>query len=356
MSAPSRRERILAIWLLATAAAVFAMVAIGGVTRLTGSGLSMVEWRPFLGFLPPLTEAEWRRVFDLYREIPQYRYVNRGMSLEEFRAIFWWEYIHRVWGRVIGLIFALPLVWFALRGWLDRALGLKLLGLLLLGGLQGFIGWWMVTSGFAERLAVSQYRLAIHLGLAFVILALLLLLALALLRPGRTALPAPTHLRSLAWIVVGFVSLTLLTGAFVAGTQAGWLYNTFPLMEGALVPPGYGRLEPFWLNAFENPAAIQFHHRWVAIFTAALILAFWWQARLVPLAGFARAMVTLLPLAALAQAAIGIATLLLAVPLWLGVLHQIGAAALFALAVATARAMRAAVVPTGFAAAAPARA
>lgn len=349
MPAPSRHERIIAIWLLATAAAVFVMVGIGGVTRLTGSGLSMVEWRPVFGFLPPLTEAEWRRVFDLYREIPQYQYVNRGMTLEEFRAIFWWEYIHRVWGRVIGLMFALPLVWFAIRGWIGRALGWKLVGLLALGGLQGFIGWWMVTSGFSERVTVSQYRLAIHLGLAFLILALLLMLALSLLRPGRTATPAPPHLASLSWIVVGFVSLTVLTGAFVAGTHAGWLYNTFPLMDGSLVPPGYGRLQPFWLNAFENPAAIQFHHRWIAMFTVALTLALWWQARLVPLAGFARTMVTLLPLAALAQAAIGIATLLLAVPLLLGVLHQVGAATVFALSIATAWAMRHAVVPTGFA-------
>ena len=331
----TRREAAVASWLYTCCVAIFLMVVIGGITRLTESGLSIAEWKPLIGALPPLTQAEWDRVFDLYRQTSEYRLVNAGMSLAEFKTIFWWEYIHRLWGRLLGLVFFVPLVWFAWRGALDRRLGLKLLGIFALGGLQGAIGWWMVASGLVDRTDVSQYRLATHLGVAFLIYALILWVALDLTeRPRPAAAPA---LRRFGWLLLGCIAVTVVAGAFVAGTKAGLVYNSFPLMGGQILPPDYLALRPGWRNVFENPAAIQFNHRLLAIGTLLLAGVFAWRARGDRAAAGPAA---LLFAATAAQATLGIATLLLVVPLTLGVLHQAGALALLTVAVWTAHRLR----------------
>lgn len=342
ISAPLARPyrdaaRPIAVWLLATAGMVFAMTVIGAITRLTESGLSMVEWRPLIGALPPLTEAEWQRVFNLYRETPEYRIKNAGMSLAQFQEIFFWEWLHRLWGRLIGLAFALPLLWFWASGALGtvrhvRFLRMKLLGLLALGALQGGMGWFMVQSGLVDRPSVSQYRLALHLGLAFVIYGLLVWLALDLLdRRPRAA--APRFLRRLATGSVGLLAVTVVWGALVAGLDAGLAYNTWPLMAGRFLPPEGWAITPSWLNLFENTALVQFVHRWLGVGTALAVLLLWWAGRRAAPTGRARALLGLgLGMAGL-QVGLGIAALLAQVPVWLGAAHQAGAVLLFTLLV-----------------------
>ncbi len=319
--------RAVGLWLLACCAMILAMAVIGAITRLTESGLSIMEWAPLTGALPPLSDAEWRRLFDLYRQIPEYQQVNRGMSLAEFRTIFWWEYVHRLWGRLIGIVFAVPFVWFWLRGRLPRGLAPHLLAALALGALQGGLGWFMVASGFAERVDVSQYRLVLHLGLAVVIYAYLLVLALRLLQPQPATSPdpaAPALRRGLAWLA-GLIFLTLLSGGFVAGLNAGLIYNSFPLMDGRLVPEDYLALSPWPLNLFENVAAVQFNHRVLALLSLTAASGLWLAARRLDLAGGARLASDLVLLVACAQVGLGIATLLLVVPIPLAALHQAGA-------------------------------
>ncbi len=324
LSAPLERtdgNRAIAIWLLACAAMVFVMAVIGAITRLTGSGLSMVEWRPLIGALPPLNEAEWQRVFDLYRETPEYRLKNAGMGLDAFKRIFFWEWFHRLWGRSIGLVFAVPFAWFWLTGRIAGPLLPRLAVLLLLGALQGLLGWFMVKSGLVDRPSVSHYRLAAHLGLAVLIYALLVWQAWRLL---STASPAAVRsLRRHGHIAVALAAVTMLWGAFVAGLDAGLAYNTFPLMDGRLLPPEAWNLIPAWVNALDNTALVQFLHRWLAIVTALVVLALWLRARSAPpqlrrATGIAAAIVVL-------QVALGITTLVLAVPVSWGAAHQAGA-------------------------------
>lgn len=323
------RPRVAA-WLLATAGMVAAMVVIGGVTRLTESGLSMVEWRPLMGWVPPLSEAEWERVFALYRQSPEFRVHNAWMALADFKTIFFWEYLHRVWGRLIGLAFALPFLAFLATGRLERALAPRLAALFVLGAIQGGIGWWMVTSGLADEPRVSPYRLATHLSMAFLILGVLLWTALDLLNQPRPAVEPP--LRHGATAVLALVSLTVLAGAFVAGTDAGYAYNSFPLMDGSLVPDGYWSPELGIASLFEWVPAVQFNHRWLAIATAAAALGFvHWAGRRAP--DDARWPLRLLALVVAVQVGLGIAALLLVVPVWLGALHQAGAVLLFSVAV-----------------------
>ncbi|NIA71555.1 heme A synthase [Pelagibius litoralis] len=324
---PVRASRAVGFWLLGCCTMVLAMAVIGAITRLTESGLSIMEWAPVSGVLPPLSQGEWQRLFDLYRQIPEYQQVNAGMSLAEFKAIFWWEYIHRLWGRLIGLVFALPFAWFWWRGKLDGRMTRLLLLALLLGGLQGFMGWFMVASGFGERTDVSQYRLVAHLGLALGIYGYLFWLALGQFwpRPERSRDPAAGRLRRSGFALLALVALTILSGGFVAGLNAGLVYNTFPLMDGDLVPAGYALLAPWPLNLFENHAAVQFNHRLLAVSTIFVTLAIWlWSLRqdLSPAVqgGFA-----LLAILALLQLALGIVTLLLVVPIWAAALHQAGA-------------------------------
>ncbi len=306
---------------------VLAMAVIGAITRLTESGLSIMEWAPISGALPPFGQAEWQRLFDLYRQIPQYREINAGMSLEAFKTIFWWEYVHRLWGRLIGVAFVLPLAWFWLRGQIDRPLGRKLLLVLALGGAQGLLGWFMVASGFAERTDVSQYRLTAHLGLALVIYAYLFWLALGLLwpRPERSRDGAALPLRRALWALLALVAVTIASGGFVAGLNAGLTYNTFPLMDGDLIPRGYGMMTPWFANLFENIAAVQFNHRLLAVATVALALVLWLWSLSRNLAPAAQVGFAALAILALIQLALGITTLLLVVPVTLGALHQAGA-------------------------------
>lgn len=329
LSGTSRHDdRMIGRWLLVCAAMVLAMVVIGGITRLTGSGLSIVEWRPILGFLPPLTEADWRRVFELYRATPQYQEVNAGMSLAEFRGIFWWEYIHRLFGRLIGLVFFLPFVWFLVRGRVRASLVPRLVFLFLLGGAQGVLGWYMVRSGLVDIPEVSQYRLAAHLSLAFLIYAALVWTGLSLVLPDRATVADGKHrsVRRLALIALLLVSLTVISGAFVAGTDAGLTFNTFPLMDGAILPPGYFETAT---APFEDHGTIQFHHRVLAIVSLIAVLSLWWNSRWLALVPRVRAVANGLMAVAVIQVALGITTLLLVVPVHAAATHQAGAVVLF---------------------------
>jgi cytochrome c oxidase assembly protein subunit 15 len=309
------------------------MIVVGGATRLTDSGLSITEWKPLLGAIPPLTDTDWHEAFAKYREIPEYHLVNRGMSLEAFKFIYWWEWSHRFLGRFIGVAFAVPFIVFLAMGKLRPGLGVKLAGVLALGALQGGIGWFMVKSGLVDRVDVSQYRLALHLAIAFLILGLLLWLAFDLEDGKRTlALPSAAQ-RRIAGAIVALVFVQVMLGALVAGLKAGLAYNTWPLMDGALVPEGLGAMTPWYLNFFENVTAVQFNHRLMAYAVAVLVLWQAWDLRRT-LGGTAIAgSATWLAAGVLCQVMLGIWTLLAAVPLWLGLAHQAGAAIVLGLAV-----------------------
>ncbi len=323
-----RNDRHVGYWLLICCAAIAAMVVIGGVTRLTESGLSIVRWEPIAGALPPLSTEDWLRLFDQYKATPQYLSINAGMSLDEFKGIFWWEYIHRVWGRMIGLIFAIPLIWFLATGRIAPRLRLPLIGLFLLGGLQGFVGWWMVASGLRDEPSVSPYRLATHLSLALVIYSLTLWLALGLLGVGRRKAAAG---RRHAWANLALIALTVVAGAFVAGNDAGLIYNEFPLMGDGLIPDDYRNHALSWLaNAFESRPAIQLHHRILAIATVTSIMIWRWRLLRAAWGDWAADGATA---AAMLQVCLGIATLLAGVPVWLGAAHQAGAVLLLTLAI-----------------------
>lgn len=327
-------SRGVAAWLLVVAGLVLAMVTVGGATRLTGSGLSITEWQPILGAIPPLNEPDWLVAFEKYRQIAQYKLVNKGMSLDAFKFIYWWEWSHRQLGRFIGVAFALPFLGFALAGALPRRLTPKLLGLFVLGGLQGAMGWYMVQSGLSERISVSHYRLAAHLVLAAVIFAGLVWVALDALGQDRVRLRTLSgHARTLAGLLVVLVLLQICLGAFVAGTNAGLSHNTWPLMDGRLIPSGLFAISPAWLNLFENVATIQFDHRLLAYVLT--VLAVWqgWHAWSRADDEHVRASGALLGLLVLAQVGIGIWTLLAMVPLWLGLLHQAVAFVLLGVAV-----------------------
>ncbi len=326
---PHIYDRALVWWLFGMAGLVAIMVVIGGITRLTNSGLSMVEWRPLIGILPPLTEAEWMRVFKLYQDSPEFQQTNINMDLAGFKVIFFWEYVHRVWGRLLGLAFSLPLMFFWLAGRIPQGYGLPLLGLLALGGLQGIIGWWMVTSGLVDNPAVSQYRLATHLSMALFILVLLLWTALNL-RFGRSKRPSGHAAATLM-----LVALTIVAGAFVAGMDAGLLYNEFPLMGDGLVPVEYG--ENGLSDPFDNPASAQFHHRWIAAL-AVLAVAGLWLSGLRKGLGF---LVNIMAAIVFGQFLLGLTTLLLGVPVWAGALHQAGAVLLLSIVLIVAHRLQA---------------
>ena len=330
LAKPTPDDRAVAIWLLITAGMIFAMALIGAITRLTESGLSIMEWAPVAGILPPLSSAEWHRVFDLYQQIPEFKLVNPGMTLEEFKTIYWWEYIHRLWGRLIGVFFLAGYLWLFLKGRIRRELWPHLLAMFVLGGLQGVLGWVMVASGFADRTDVSQYRLVAHLMAALLIYSYIIWLAAALLRPYPRPSADPRW-RALKGQLVMFgilVLVTIASGGFVAGLDAGLIYNTFPTMEGAWVPPDYGELEPYYLNFFENIAAVQFNHRLLAIVTVILALLLWAWGRRLSLAPEATTALDLVACFAVIQVALGVITLIMVVPISVAVLHQAGAIAL----------------------------
>ena len=324
-------------WLMGVALLVFAMIVVGGATRLTDSGLSITEWQPIIGAIPPMNKAHWLEAFDKYKQIPEYQEINKGMSLEAFKSIYWWEWSHRFLGRFIGLAFALPLLIFWVLGRIPRGFGGKFLTVLALGGLQGGIGWFMVTSGLVDRVDVSHYRLAMHLGTAFLILGALIWLAEELRPADATIRLDPIsagHLR-FARILAAVLFVQVLLGALVAGLKAGLTYNTWPLMDGRFIPNGLFTLAPWYENFFENITTVQFDHRMMAYFVAGL--AAW---HLFQLRGTADGRLTVsaaaLLIAILAQMGLGIWTLLSAqgsIPIGLGLAHQGGGAVVFAIAV-----------------------
>lgn len=328
-------RRAVRIWLAVVAGLVFAMIVVGGATRLTDSGLSITEWKPLLGAVPPLNEADWQDVFAKYKTIPQYRSVNQGMTLEAFKAIFWWEWAHRFLGRFVGVVFAVPFVAFWISGRLPAGWVPRLSAVFGLGALQGAVGWYMVSSGLAERIDVSQYRLALHLGIAFLILGALVWLILDLApkraEPRLQTLTAGDRMWAKALVVLVFSQVVI--GGFVAGLKAGRAFNTWPSMDGKFIPDGFARLEPWWLNLTENMATVQFNHRMAAYGIVALAL--WHGVAVIGRADDERVRLSagLLAAGLVAQMGLGIATVLAAVPIDLGIAHQGFAGVVFMLAV-----------------------
>ena len=349
----ARRRRVIRLWLLSIAILVFAIVLVGGATRLTGSGLSIVEWRPVTGTLPPLSQAEWQAEFDKYKTIPQYREQNRGMSLDAFKTIYWWEWTHRLLGRVIGVAFLLPFLWFLWRGWLDPGMRTRLWLIFGLGALQGAVGWWMVASGLSERVSVAHERLAFHLTLACVIYALILWTAQRLTTPP---LEVPRRLRLTALTLLALVLVQIYGGALVAGLRGGLIYNTWPLIDGALIPSADRLffLQPGWINFFDNVLTVQFVHRTIAylLFVVAVL-------HVVDVARMLRGGVALTGALALAaavafQAGVGVLTLLHQAPLPLALLHQAMAVVVLTVAVLHAERLTPRRKPVPAVAAAPA--
>jgi heme a synthase len=334
-------KRAIAYWLLACCALVFAMVVVGGITRLTHSGLSIVEWQPIVGALPPFDQSQWEALFAKYRQTPEFRLRNHDMTLEGFKGIFWWEYTHRLLGRVIGLAFLLPFLYFLARRRIGRTLGLKLAAIFVLGGLQGAMGWYMVTSGLVDDPRVSQFRLAAHLGLAFVIHGAMLWVALGLLQGDSARRASTIGSRGLASGVVALVFLMVVTGAFVAGIRAGFAYNTFPLMNGHLVPPEILMIDPWWRNFGYNMATVQFDHRLVAWVLALAVAVTWWRVTRSPESdGASRAWAHALALAFVLQFMLGVATILGGVQLVPAALHQAGSVVVFTCALGLRHALR----------------
>ena len=333
------QDRAVATWLLVCCGLVFAMVVLGGFTRLTGSGLSMVDWRPLMGILPPMSGAEWQRVFELYQQSPEFQNVNSHMDVNAFKGIYWLEYLHRLLGRTIGVVFLIPFIVFAIRGYIQKKEWPKYLLMFVLGGLQGLLGWYMVKSGLIDVPHVSQYRLTAHLVAAFLIYAYMFWVAMSLLFPAPVAAAKhPWYGRTLA--LAALASVTIISGGFVAGLKAGKIYNTFPMMGDYWLPPGLMALEPFWRNFFDNMTTVQFDHRWLAFITFVAIVVYWLHARKADLPTRARPAVNALLHTSVLQVALGIATLLLAVPVILGAAHQAVAMLLFTVALYLVHALR----------------
>ena len=334
-------QRPIALWLLVCCAMIFTMVVLGGVTRLTGSGLSMVEWEPIMGVVPPLTQTDWQSTFEKYQQFPEFRIKNRGMDLSEFKTIFWFEFGHRLLGRAIGVVFLIPFLYFLIRRRIDRALTPKLVIMFCLGGLQGLLGWYMVKSGLVDNPHVSQYRLTAHLAAAFLIYGYMFWVAMDLLFLNReTTATELKPIRRFSWAVTALTTVTVLSGGFVAGLKAGFAYNTFPLMDGHWFPEAYFYLQPWWMNLFENIAAVQFDHRLLAILTLVLIATGWWLARGYELPKRAQLGFHLLSAMVMVQVTLGIFTLLLHVPVSLAATHQGGALMLFTIALFTNHALK----------------
>ncbi len=323
-------------WLYLICLMVFAIVIVGGATRLTDSGLSITEWKPIHGVIPPLNEAEWQEEFAKYRQIPEYQQINKGMSLAEFQFIFWWEWAHRLLGRLIGVVFAVPLAFFWWRGMLEPFLKPRLLALLALGGLQGFIGWWMVSSGLSVRTDVSQYRLAIHLTLACLIFAWAFWIARGLARHEK--IEAPARLLLLAPLITIALLVQIFLGGLVAGLDAGQAFNDWPKMDGAWLPQDLDILSPLWLNWFENPKSVQFNHRIGGYILLLLAVLQWLVMRSERFDVAQRRRTVILLVLVLIQAIIGIATLMLQAPLNWSLVHQGWAVIVLAFAVAHWRA------------------
>jgi len=319
-------DRQIAAWLLFCAAVIFAMIVLGGVTRLTHSGLSMVEWKPLIGIVPPLSEQAWLETFEKYQQFPEYQKINQGMSLDGFKSIFMYEYLHRVLGRLIGVIFLLPMLYFTFRRRVRPGMIPKLLILFFLGGLQGLLGWYMVKSGLVNNPHVSQYRLTAHLGVAVAIYTYMLWVAFDLLFPAQ-AEGSQVAGRYARWslVLVALVYLMILSGGLVAGTRAGFAYDTWPLMGDSFIPRGLYAGTPGWLDAFEDITTIQFNHRMFAYLLFILLNGFAFLVYCSATRGYARLGVGLLVVALLVQVGLGISTLLLHVPVAVAAAHQGGA-------------------------------
>lgn len=338
-----RHDRLLALWLLACAVVIFGMILLGGVTRLTESGLSMVEWRPIMGIWPPIGEAAWQEVFAKYQQFPEYQKINRGMDMAEFKVIFMYEYLHRVLGRLIGLLFAVPLALFALRGIIKPGLMPKLLVLFFLGGCQGLLGWYMVQSGLVDRPSVSQYRLTAHLGLAVALYAAIVWQVLSLWprgSAGGTAASTFTGAARWALPLTGLVYLMILSGGLVAGTDAGYSYPTWPRMGPGFVPPGLYDNSPAWLAAFEDVTTIQFNHRLFAYLLFFLIGAYGLSLALRGSDGRQRLIGGAVILVLLTQLTLGISTLLSGVAVPVAAAHQSGAILLLTVMLISAHTLR----------------
>lgn len=317
---PYANDRKVALWLLILCGLVFAMVVLGGVTRLTGSGLSIADWRPVTGIVPPLTEQGWQETFARYRDTPEFRKVNVHMDLGAFKSIYWLEYLHRLLGRVIGFVFLFPFLWFIRKGWIRRTELPKYAMMFVLGGMQGVLGWYMVKSGLVDDPRVSQYRLTAHLVAAIAIYAYMFWIALSLLYPRQSTRAHPWFARTAA--LGALVITTVISGGFVAGLDAGFIYNTFPKMGSYWIPPDYFALRPGWRNLFENMATVQFDHRLLAVTTFCTIVAYWSFARRLDVKRRVRAAFNALLHTAILQVALGISTLLLVVPTPLAAAHQ----------------------------------
>lgn len=339
LSLPLRHDRApgakaVGIWLLVVAALIATMVTVGGLTRLTGSGLSITQWHPVTGVVPPLDEGSWAREFALYRKIPQYRLEHPNMSLGDFKQIYWWEWTHRLLGRLLGAVFLLPFLFFAATGAIARADLPRMAGLFALGGLQGFVGWWMVESGLETRVSVSQYRLAIHLGVAIILLGAMLWAALDYLQPADGA-PNRSNSALAKWSLafVALVYVQMLLGALVAGLHAGLVYNTWPSMDGSFFPEAPFFSTPWWINFGENAGLVQFDHRIGAYLVGFSAIALWAAGRRAKFAGDAHVSGLALLAVTAWQIALGIVTLLNQAPIALSALHQASAATLYAVAV-----------------------
>ena len=323
---PIHYDRQIAAWLIICAAVIFGMIVLGGVTRLTHSGLSMVEWKPLIGIIPPLSEQAWLEVFEKYKQFPEYQKINQGMSLDGFKSIFMYEYLHRVLGRLIGILFLLPMLYFTFRRRVRPGLMPKLVILFFMGGLQGLLGWYMVKSGLVNNPHVSQYRLTAHLGVAVAIYAYMLWVAVDLLFPAQaTRNQADGRYARWSLTLVALVYLMILSGGLVAGTRAGFAYDTWPLMGDSFIPRGLYAGTPGWLDAFEDITTIQFNHRMFAYLLFVLLNGFAFLVYRSAVGGHARLGVGLLVVALLVQVTLGISTLLLHVPVTIAVAHQGGA-------------------------------
>ena len=331
----SDRSKPVAIWLFAVALLVLGMIVVGGATRLTDSGLSITEWKPVTGALPPMSQADWQAEFARYKQIPQYAQINAGMSLSDFKSIYWWEWSHRLLGRIVGLAFAVPFAVFALRRQLPRRLLVRLGVIFLLGAAQGAVGWWMVASGLSDRVSVAPERLMVHLGLAFALLGALLWTGLdCWAGAARQTLPSPWGRR--AATLLGLIYLQILLGALVAGNDAGLVYNDWPLMNGRLLPDDYVH-DTLWQTLAHSQGAVQFHHRMVAYLLTVVALGLGWAAwRSNYLARQSKLLGVAVAVGVLVQAGLGIATLMARAPVGLSIVHQVVAAFVLALGVAFA--------------------
>ncbi|MCC9165480.1 COX15/CtaA family protein [Pontibacter harenae] len=332
-------DKPIVLWLLSSVLLILAMVVIGGITRLTGSGLSIVEWNVISGTLPPLSEAEWLITFQKYQQFPEYQKLNTTMTLSGFKQIFWWEYLHRLLGRAIGVVFILPFLYFLAKRRIAPWLFKRLLFILLLGATQGLMGWLMVKSGLVDMPHVSHYRLAAHLCLALALISTILwtVADVVQLRPKQNG--STPKLQMLSKLVLALLLLQIILGAFVAGLKAGFYYNTYPLMNGEIFP---SQLWPYlsWTSLWSHGTVVQFLHRWIAIVAFAAIVHLWRVSRRGNLNYYSQNLITLLLLTTLLQVALGITTLMLAVPLALGVLHQVVAFVLFSVAVLATHSLR----------------